>query len=424
MIVLILNIVFFFILLIYPLLSRRRGFYLFSPFCFPFIIFSVYYLLPSTINILIQDIKVIKPHHILYFSAIAAFLSGVAFSRISGLRRGGTEKESPLPDRGMKIPLFAFLFAGAFLLLIYGLWSGVTMGLVSGADIEDLRRTAEVGKGFIKEPGIYLLSLSGLWLTGFYVSDSKKTLFGAKGILIMLSVSASIFLTVGHKSATLLPLLILIGMYNKLRRISVFKMFAIGCAFIALIGALNVARGGLSKEDASSSLTVKTFALFMIYEANYIPIVEMVHSGEMDFQNGGEYLQSAVMFVPRFIYPDKPVSFDYFLKEKLKRRFEGGGLPPTPVGSLYLNFGFAGVVFGMILIGFIYDRLFKMYLYSSYSKAVIALYLMYNIMNPSQFFWNFIMVMGFVFLIAASAIIMHKGAGYKKAAPAYPGEAR
>jgi hypothetical protein len=212
------------------------------------------------------------------------------------------------------------------------------------------------------------------------------------------------------------------GLVNKYRQISVFKMFIAGVLMIITIGLINVVRAGFQEDSMKSDLALKSMAVLYIYEANYVPIVKKVDKGSMELQYGNEYLQSAILFVPRFLYPEKPVSFDYFLKEKLGRTFKGGGLPPTPVGSLFLNFGFPGVIMGMLTIGFLYNMLFSMYRRESYSKAVISLYLMYYIMNPSQFFGNLSLLAIFVIFIFLTSTIMRQSVGSGSAAVPGAGE--
>ncbi|OGW42652.1 MAG: hypothetical protein A2132_01745 [Nitrospirae bacterium RBG_16_43_11] len=413
--ILIVNLLFLSILFCYAIVSNKnKQFYLFSPFCFPFINFAIYYLLPSTVNYFFKESKEIRIHHILYFLGILSFLSGVSLSK-----KIITTKEYDLTVRpgfikAKNIPLWLFYSIGVALLTIYGIWSGVTDGLLSGRNIDGLRRSAEIGKGFIKEPGLYLTSISGLWLIGNYLNPVHRSLFGLKGIFVMLFASIFIFFTVGHKLASLLPLLVMTGLYNKYKPLSSIKMLAIGLFFFLLIGMINIVRVGEIKGPIGSILINKSIIVSYAYDFNYVPIVNSVYKGKIDLQYGREYLQDALLFVPRFLYANKPVSFDYFLKEMTHSTFKGGGLPPTTIGSLFLNFGFTGVIFGMLLIGFGYNYLFYLYLRATYAKAVILLFIMYYIMRPSQFFGHTIVFIVFIFVIALASHFMYEVALSRK----------
>ena len=48
--------------------------------------------------------------------------------------------------------------------------------------------------------------------------------------------------------------------------------------------------------------------------------------GTENFFWGEEYYTGLVKFIPRFLWPDKPLSFDYKLKELANYDFEGGGI--------------------------------------------------------------------------------------------------
>lgn len=356
----------------------------------------------------------LETHHYLYFIAILSFVIGVLISRKLFRHKEDAAAHEIGFAKGKEIPLLALNLFGIFLLLLYGVWSGITYGLLTGNDIEDLRRTAEIGKGFIKEPGIYFVSISSLLLTGCYMKAGKKKIFGIKSLFIIVYSCFVIFITVAHKVALFLPLLLLLGLYNKYCKISIKKLCFIGFIFIVGIGVVNFMRTGLEKTEFINDLMWKSVVVFAIYDANYVPIVKQVERGEIELQKGREYFQSAILIIPRFLYSEKPVSFDYFLKEKLNRTFSGGGLPPTPVGSLFLNFGLFGVIIGMLTIGLIYNYLYILYITSSYSKSVLLLFLIYYIMNPSQLFgYLFIFLVSFIFIAFTSSII-YKAASFRK----------
>ena len=64
-----------------------------------------------------------------------------------------------------------------------------------------------------------------------------------------------------------------------------------------------------------------------------------------------------------FLIPKSILKGDYLISLWIKDRWymdiEGGGLPPTAIGEWYANFGIAGVIGGMFLVGFLLGRIFK-----------------------------------------------------------------
>jgi len=100
--------------------------------------------------------------------------------------------------------------------------------------------------------------------------------------------------------------------------------------------------------------------------ANYLGILATVIENTPDpqpFMNGETYtLFLWAMFVPRFLYPDKPTLGIYndfaqrygFVQEE----DTSTSIALPPVCELYLNFGFVGIVVGMTVFGVLYRRLY------------------------------------------------------------------
>jgi hypothetical protein len=137
-----------------------------------------------------------------------------------------------------------------------------------------------------------------------------------------------------------------------------------------------------------------------IYKANYIPVIKMVNNGDLPLQHGREYLQNGMVVIPRFLYPDKPLSFDYFLKKKLNLNFAGGGAPATTFASLYLNFYFIGVIMGMIIIGYAYCQFYHRYRNeSNLTNTLIYMFILSYLLNPSLLLSNIVLLLLYVTFI-------------------------
>jgi oligosaccharide repeat unit polymerase len=86
-------------------------------------------------------------------------------------------------------------------------------------------------------------------------------------------------------------------------------------------------------------------------------IIEKIPA-EQDFLLGKSLFNWALFLIPKSILKgDYLISL--WIKDTWYLDIEGGGLPPTAVGEWYANFGIAGVVGGMFLVGFLLGRFFK-----------------------------------------------------------------
>lgn len=366
--------------------SLKKNFQVFSPVFFPFVYFSLYYLVPCLIKLWADEFH--APFYLkwLHLFGINMFLVGVLVSNIIRRRR---KIHISLNFEIFKIQdIMQLLFLGLFFLAVYGFISTIPFQLIKLGNIEQLRRVAEIGKGYIKIPGILFTSMAILFLCGKRLAIYKR--LNLLDFLIFLGGSAAIFITTGHKSPALLPWIILLGLYSKYSIMNVRKLMLVGISLFIVIGTLTYLRGGGAGKSIYATIIHQGFGYFYhVYEANYLSILVALEEDKLGFQDGKEYLDNMKMIIPRFLYPDKPLSFDYYLKEKLGRKFEGGGLPPTMIGSLYLNFGLKGVILGMLMIGFAYNILYYRFLNTVFlSKAVIYLFVLYYFINPSQFFLN------------------------------------
>jgi hypothetical protein len=69
--------------------------------------------------------------------------------------------------------------------------------------------------------------------------------------------------------------------------------------------------------------------------------------------NNNIYVDTVTFFIPRFIWPDKPVSIDPSKYGDLYFNFSENSFTITPMGDLLRNFGPIGVPIGMIILGII-----------------------------------------------------------------------
>lgn len=110
-------------------------------------------------------------------------------------------------------------------------------------------------------------------------------------------------------------------------------------------------------------------------------IIEFVPS-DIPYLYGQTFYWTVMMPIPRFIWPDKPTTLGIFIKRAIiDSDATGGGVPPTWIGELYINFGVLGIVCGNFLFGFISARIYNIYRRHFHSKRIFfrLLYSFYSI---------------------------------------------
>jgi len=134
----------------------------------------------------------------------------------------------------------------------------------------------------------------------------------------------------------------------------------------------NTVWGGQSYGSRMDQLkaTFSQFELFNINEDEHLERIDLrlnqnslvgasvgyLESGRVEFAKGETLWQALIAFVPRAIWPDKPVmagSGDLVSKYTGYYFAEGTSVGVGQVMEFYINFGQAGVVIGFLFIGFI-----------------------------------------------------------------------
>lgn len=87
---------------------------------------------------------------------------------------------------------------------------------------------------------------------------------------------------------------------------------------------------------------------------NYVP-------EEINYLYGQTFAWTLIAPIPRAIWPDKPVAtIGVYLRRLLENEnSEAGGVPPSWMGELYLNFGFLGIIVGQLVLGFLSAKAVK-----------------------------------------------------------------
>lgn len=108
-------------------------------------------------------------------------------------------------------------------------------------------------------------------------------------------------------------------------------------------------------QDISKSLTTRI--IDVSNRATFIdPLTMIIYRvpNEVSFQDGRTFAPLLYGWIPRAVWPSKPqISYAGFMNQVIVQANTNAGLPLTPYGEFYLNFGAWAVPVGMALFGFL-----------------------------------------------------------------------
>lgn len=227
----------------------------------------------------------------------------------------------------------SILFKGAYIFL--------NRGYLLAGQLAEGRITAMSGNGL-------LLRIAGMWLVSvlilFELRLKKIRISCWAYIGTVIAVIMELFM--GGRTQFIMLALIMLLMVNKKKYVSMTKVISFGLVVIAFIIIYKIYR------DATqySSSFINVFFEFVLRESytgciniNYmLDVFPYKHA----FFSGYGYLINFIMLKPG---PD--LDFTLTLKEIIGINFSGGGIAPTILGELYVNFGYIGCYLGMLIFG-------------------------------------------------------------------------
>jgi oligosaccharide repeat unit polymerase len=122
----------------------------------------------------------------------------------------------------------------------------------------------------------------------------------------------------------------------------------------------------------------------------------------VEHQHGATFAQFFLFFVPRGLWEDKPLPFEYTLTAMV--RGEESGSPFTFVGELFLNFGVPGVVAGMFLAG-VAGRALHGYLRRAPDNPGVVLFYAATYANLLHFYTRNFAPMMFTYVLLITAAL-------------------
>jgi oligosaccharide repeat unit polymerase len=202
----------------------------------------------------------------------------------------------------------------------------------------------------------------------FAVSGARwRSGFGAAVAFIGMLALAFPIMT-SSRSSLLIILLYSIVVWHFTRRSVRFRTIAVaGMAAVLLFSVILLLRRGVSDVDEmSAQLNTSTIAEAVLANRQFVDVTKVAHIVEavpsrLERQYGATLAQWLVLPIPRTMWAGKPVGTDWLVAQRVYQwqATRGGGIPPSYFGELFINFGWAGVVVGSLLLGILMRTLWE-----------------------------------------------------------------
>ena len=155
-----------------------------------------------------------------------------------------------------------------------------------------------------------------------------------------------------------------------------FKCGIVGVAGLFLFLVMSVLRSADS-DDALASVSLATSFEKLVLNRNGPGLSKTSHiinhiPDTLEFKYGRTFAEWLLAPVPRAIYPGKPmiVTGPIIGTEIYGTKFSG--VPPGFIAELYWNFYIPGVVFGMLIMGFVLKRLYLLFRNMQIQREIVV----------------------------------------------------
>lgn len=216
-----------------------------------------------------------------------------------------------------------------------------------------VKKEVGAGLGLIEALCLSLLNATLLFYIWFFLK--KKTV--DKTFVIFLSLNLFIFVINDYRGALMGYLISIAMVYYYLVKPFSIKHYFAGFVMIALIAAAIGAHRSGTLSGAGSSGMLSMGAEIATETAvefdNYVETFEMFK--HQDYLHGSTLVPIVTLPIPRAIFPDKNkylTAGEYF-KDYHNHTYISVGERLSYVGELFMNWGYIGIVCGMLLLGII-----------------------------------------------------------------------
>lgn len=307
------------------------------------------------------------------------------------------------PRRSRKIPLRIFqafawnnrrLVGTASLMLIIS-WIGLfllvtkTVGHLTMENFSAIRGVSTElsearGYGYLRWM-CDLARLGSLLVFAGIVSSKRRR--GRYLILLFLSVSTFAFfgMFVSSRGAIvgLLVELLAIAYYLSSRKLNPVKLMSTGVIAILFVRLLTKLREGYSLlESLPFEFNIVQYIQPAILTTNSIDISKTAHimraiPGLLEYQWGRTLLTVFFAWIPRSLWPDKPVvNVDNVIGMVVygSKTYGSGGVPVGFIAEMYWNFSYPGIVLGCFIAGYVLKVLYTTFRGYAHNRNVVLLY--------------------------------------------------
>ncbi|WP_174812877.1 O-antigen polymerase [Paenibacillus cellulosilyticus] len=345
---------------------------MFNPFCFLFIYSFLGYIDVTMVSAGIRNSISMVPHYIYDKTLLIMLIWFVTFTIGYGIAYfiiKGRGIKSDVKRNEIKInPWIIFLMCtGIFL---FSLISSLKNSLELGGIINGMSGggAAFADQGYL----LALLGFAGCIPVMALYSGKKK-----RAIIYLLIVFVGIILT-GRRSLAILAAFLPYIVYRNemVRRVKLSKIIILAVPLIIIImyiGAIRTAGdANFSKTNTNNTLVSELAVLsrYNGYGDNIPALVYKLDSGALNYQKYENAFRGIEYFVPRSLWPEKPLVHSSEIVSNKIFRVGDTGRPVNAYGWAYFHFGIFGVVLSGMLTGLI---VCGFYLYVLNKKNVIGL---------------------------------------------------
>lgn len=267
---------------------------------------------------------------------------------------------------------YVLIFLFIILYIISGVISGTLTGFLRGEDMEDMRRTGEIGVGFLRD--IPAVGCEYLLLLIFIKYGWRKSILAG---CVLFLIGMTFLISSGGNRGILLTFATIFLCFMAIckRGLKFYEYLAWQIGFNVIGAILNALRQAevITYYIANFSWADVVCGYQNIVFNNSITLIDVTK--RYGFFYGQEILTNLTYFIPRFIWPDKPISFGYKMKELANYSFAGGGIMPSTIEYSYINWGvfwLVDYILWIIFLNYLYAKLITLKSYK-YKLFIILL---------------------------------------------------
>jgi oligosaccharide repeat unit polymerase len=243
--------------------------------------------------------------------------------------------------------------------LAIGIAAEMAMIARAGGPAESLSKAAdqEALGGSLALNVLTGFAVAGLLVWAAWRRPRSRIEWAGFGLCVLQLLAYAII--VGSRARVVLPLIMLVVMIHYLWRPWRLREIAGALVVLVVLAGLSLAvREGAERESLGAAVADSPrYALDVrgvmsdsnVYD--HVLFATQLRPDPLPYKNGKVLLDAVHSYVPGFIDASKPEGGDIIFRKEVWGDEYRAGRPPTIVGDLYNDFGFAGIAIGAVLLG-------------------------------------------------------------------------